>query len=72
MFQSGFGRTCADAQELRKFLEKLLSTATIPQATELCLQEIEELDVCFSPERRFYAKERRERPPRRYDKWRAS
>ena len=29
---------------------------------------VEEPDVCFSPERRFDEKERRERPPRRYDK----
>ena len=30
--------------------------------------EPEEPIRCFSPERRFDAKERRERPPRRYDK----
>ena len=30
--------------------------------------EDEEPDMCFSPERRFDAKDRRERPPRRYDK----
>jgi hypothetical protein len=30
--------------------------------------EVEEPALCFSPERRFDAKERRERPPRRYDK----
>jgi hypothetical protein len=28
----------------------------------------DEQALCFSPERRFDAKERRERPPRRYDK----
>ena len=28
----------------------------------------EEPTKCFSPERRFDEKERRERPPRRYDK----
>ena len=32
------------------------------------LMEVEEPALCFSPERRFDAKERRERPPRRYDK----
>ena len=30
--------------------------------------ETQEPITCFSPERRFEAKERRERPPRRYDK----
>ena len=35
---------------------------------EPCLMEVEEPDACFSPERRFDEKERRERPPRRYDK----
>jgi hypothetical protein len=34
---------------------------------EPCLMEVEEPDVC-TPERRFDEKERRERPPRRYDK----
>jgi hypothetical protein len=34
----------------------------------LCLMEDDEPDACFSPERRFDEKERRERPPRRYDK----
>ena len=33
-----------------------------------CLMEDDEPDACFSPERRFDEKERRERPPRRYDK----
>ena len=33
-----------------------------------CLLEAEESAMIFSPERRFDAKERRERPPRRYDK----
>ena len=33
-----------------------------------CLTEDDEPDACFSPERRFDEKERRERPPRRYDK----
>jgi hypothetical protein len=32
------------------------------------LPEAEESVMVFSPERRFDAKERRERPPRRYDK----
>ena len=35
---------------------------------ESCLTEDGEPDACFSPERRFDEKERRERPPRRYDK----
>jgi hypothetical protein len=35
---------------------------------ESCLTEDEEPDACFSPDRRFDEKERRERPPRRYDK----
>ena len=30
--------------------------------------ELEGLAICFSPERRFDERERRERPPRRYDK----
>ena len=33
-----------------------------------CVLEAEESAMVFSPERRFDAKERRERPPRRYDK----
>ena len=33
-----------------------------------CLPEDEEPAMCHSPERRFDEKERRERPPRRYDK----
>ena len=38
--------------------------------TAVCARapEDEELDACFSPERRFDERERRERPPRRYDK----
>ena len=32
------------------------------------MMEVEEPHACFSPERRFAEKERRERPPRRYDK----
>ncbi len=35
---------------------------------EPCLTDIAEPDACFSPERRFDERERRERPPRRYDK----
>ena len=39
-----------------------------PELAEWCLQEPEVSATSFSPERRFDLKERRERPPRRYDK----
>ena len=38
-----------------------------PPVTEL-EPETAKLAECFSPERRFDERERRERPPRRYDK----
>ena len=38
------------------------------QSSGLVITEVEEPAKCFSPERTFDAKERRERPPRRYDK----
>ena len=58
-----------------KHAESLPAPAAVTQSftvtakpVESRLLAVEEPAMCYSPERRFDAKERRERPPRRYDK----
>ena len=46
--------------------ESAIACCVRPEPAPACGVEL--VRPCYSPERRFDAKERRERPPRRYDK----